>query len=603
VRRLAGLVAVLFLLLAAPVVATHAAPAAPSASPFSVRGVIEGFYGPSWTHAARMSELAWMGAHGMNTYVHAPKNDSWQRANWRDPYPPADLADYADEIRAAGAAGVAWFPNMSPGLPLIPGQPAPGVAPSRDVCFSCPADVGAIEAKLDPFYAAGARVLMVSFDDVQKASSHPEDAAAYGTGDAAYGHMNRDLLNTIYRHYRDQAAAGGESFTLLTVLADYSGTADTTYLSGVRSGGGLDPGINVMWTGTATVSKTISASDAAAYASHVGRQKVAIWDNYPVNDYTGNIAGKATRLFLGPYEGRAADLPTSVSGILANPMNEAFASRVALGTVAAYLNDPASYAPETAWRASIGDLAGGDPALTDAVAAFAENSRSSGLDRTESPVFTAARDAFLAAYDDGPFWPATRDPLSAETGRERRAPSAVRAGLPDFATDAGPWLDRLAANATTADQATTALAATRPALKATATAAAVAGFVHISGRAAPPSPVSAATAVAALGADEAASLVDWHAVHGDRFGTDLSTVYVNENRVDAYVHAVSSRYASWLPKSPLAATGVTVTVAGRPVAIAPDGSFAVDVPAPAAGIVDVVATDRSDGSTGVHLAT
>src|SRR5207247_4032841 len=129
VRRLAGLLAVVVLVVAAPVGVTRAAPAGTSTSPFSVRGVIEGFYGPVWTHAARLAALAWMGGHGMNTYAHAPKGDPWQRANWRDPYPASELGDYVDEIGAATAAGVAWVPNLSPGLPLIPGQPAPGVAP------------------------------------------------------------------------------------------------------------------------------------------------------------------------------------------------------------------------------------------------------------------------------------------------------------------------------------------------------------------------------------------------------------------------------------------------------------------------------------------
>ena len=94
----------------------------------------------------------------------------------------------------------------------------------------------------------------------------------------------------------------------------------------------------------------------------------------------------------------------------------------------------------------------------------------------------------------------------------------------------------------------------------------------------------------------------WHAVHGDRLGQDLNTLYVNENRVDAYVEAVSNRYGTWLPAAPIAATGVTVTVSGQPVAVAADGSFAADVPLPAGGIVDVVATDRSGGTTGLHLS-
>src|SRR5206468_2946844 len=98
-----------------------------------------------------------------------------------------------------------------PGFPLIPSAPA-GPDISRDICFSCPDDVNVLVAKLTPFFDAGARALMVSFDDVQKVSSHPEDLAAYGNGSAAYGHMTRDLLNAVQRHF--QARAGRAPFRL-----------------------------------------------------------------------------------------------------------------------------------------------------------------------------------------------------------------------------------------------------------------------------------------------------------------------------------------------------------------------------------------------------
>lgn len=52
-----------------------------------------------------------------------------------------------------------------------------------------------------PFVDAGAKMVMVSFDDTIKASSHSQDAAAYGTGDAAYGQMNADLLDRLAKPF------------------------------------------------------------------------------------------------------------------------------------------------------------------------------------------------------------------------------------------------------------------------------------------------------------------------------------------------------------------------------------------------------------------
>ena len=54
------------------------------------RGVVEGFYGPPWGHADRLSIIEFMGRHGMNLYVYAPKDDPYHRAQWREPYPPQE---------------------------------------------------------------------------------------------------------------------------------------------------------------------------------------------------------------------------------------------------------------------------------------------------------------------------------------------------------------------------------------------------------------------------------------------------------------------------------------------------------------------------------
>jgi hyaluronoglucosaminidase len=579
------------------------APAASAAStPFEFAGVIEGSYGPTWSHADRTSAIRWMAAHGLDTYVHAPKFDAYQRAQWRDPYPTGAMAEFAEEVRLARRLGVAWVPNVSPGTPLIPGPPG-GASLSRDICFACPDDVAVLIAKLEPFFRAGARTLMVSFDDVQKVSTHPEDAARYGTDATAYGHMTRDVLNVVQRHF--QARAGRERFRLFTVLADYSGTADTAYLKAVRSGGGLDPAIVVTWTGITVVAPTIRAADAAAYARLVGRRRVGIWDNYPANDYTGNAAGRPSRVFLGPYRGRDRRLPSAVSGIVANVMNEALANRFALGTVARYVTDPRHYDPEVAWRATIAEL-GGTWELSDALSALAENSRSSTLDRRESMPLSARVDAFFAGLST-PFWRSSYEALVDELRRQALAGATIRAGAPELADQIAPFLDRLTAEAGSARSMVAALAAQRPLLDVRVSRATSSSLL-VAGRAAPPSPgdVAAATALAVAG--HVLDVSDSHVVHGDRVTPSLSdpqtvgTLYLNDNRVDALFAGVVARTAAWTEQAPAAASGVTVTLDGHAVTLRGDGAFSVAVPA-RSGRHELVATDGAGGRTGVRVVT
>src|SRR6266540_4159824 len=221
--------------------AAFCAPAA--ASPFPWRGIVEGAYGPTWDHAQRTRVLRWMPRHGFNAYVHAPKNDLYQRTSWRDPYPAAEQADFDWEIRFARALGVQWIPNLSPAAPLIPTPALPKGAPSRDLCFSCPQDLEAVLRKLEPFRRAGSRTFMISFDDVTKTLTHPEDLARYGPGDEGFGKANGDFLSRLAATLR----AGSAEAQVLTVGADYSGTSDTDYLRGLRTA--LRPGVEVMWTG------------------------------------------------------------------------------------------------------------------------------------------------------------------------------------------------------------------------------------------------------------------------------------------------------------------------------------------------------------------
>src|SRR5206468_1162701 len=141
----------------------------------------------------------------------------------------------------------------------------------------------------------------------------------------------------------------------------------------------------------------------------------------PVNDYA---AGK---LMVGPYKGRAPDLPSCLSGVLANPANQVRLNRIPLFTVADYLRDPAHYDAERSWEAGLRELAG---PFRDLLGHLVDNVRGTALDRTESVRFSALRDAFLGALD-GPGWPDAYARLRAELDASAAAPDQIRSSFPD----------------------------------------------------------------------------------------------------------------------------------------------------------------------------
>ena len=67
-------------------------------SGLAVRGVIEGFYGKPFSHEERMDLLGFLGQHGFDCYVYAPKDDPRHREQWRDPYPEEDLDRFAEAV-------------------------------------------------------------------------------------------------------------------------------------------------------------------------------------------------------------------------------------------------------------------------------------------------------------------------------------------------------------------------------------------------------------------------------------------------------------------------------------------------------------------------
>jgi hyaluronoglucosaminidase len=376
-------------------------------SGFAWRGIIEGFYGPPWSHADRLWWLERLGRYGMNLYVHAPKSDRLQRDEWRTPYPEERLREFAELVEAGARAGVEVGFSVSPGLSIE---------------YSSPEDVRLLVAKFRSFAGLGSRFLSLGLDDVPSRLAHASDRRAFRSLADAHASLAHALCDAL-----------GPDVRLWLVPTDYVGVEPTDYLA--ELGEKLVPQIEVGWTGRTVVSPTLESSEAAARAKTL-RRRLLVWDNVPVSD-----GPMRPMLHLGPYVGRAADLAEHVSGVVLNPMEHARASALAVRTAADYLHDPAAYDPERSWQAALAELGAGSER---AFALFAAAHRFSALlPRDRDPelesAFGALRDALRAGSD------ASRElvALAARIDERRGAADAIRTGLRDraLAREIEPWLE------------------------------------------------------------------------------------------------------------------------------------------------------------------
>ena len=296
-------------------------------SGFAWRGIVEGFYGKPWTHEERLDMLSFMSEVGMNAYIYAPKDDPYHRQKWRIPYPSKQMAKLKRLASHARSVNISFVCAVSPGLSLR---------------YSDKRDADALVAKMTALLDAGARDFALLLDDIPAELANEADRKAFGSLAAA----QVSLANKV----RDRLQKMSPQARLLVCPTQYHGDPSTEYL--LEIGNGLHPEIDIMWTGPRVCSQELSYEHTKAVVATL-RRPVTFWDNYPVND-----ASMKGELHIWPYTGRSSELREVSRGFFLNPMNQAEASKIALGAAAIYMNDPERYDAEAAWRASAARVVG-----------------------------------------------------------------------------------------------------------------------------------------------------------------------------------------------------------------------------------------------------
>jgi beta-N-acetylglucosaminidase-like protein len=284
---------------------------------FAERGIVEGFYGKAWSHEDRLAMMRFEGAHGMNVYYYAPKDDPYHRKLWREPYPPADMERLGKLVETARANFVDFCFAISPGLSMA---------------YSSDEDFATLTNKLSSVGKLGVNCFALFLDDVPQDLQNPADKTRFKTLAEAHVYVINKLHASLEKEF-----PGSRLVVTPTVYTNEWGSQD--YIR--ELGAGVDQGVSLVWTGPKVVSPTLTCADAQAWGAFLHR-KPLVWDNFPVND------GIGWRLNLGPLRGRDANLSSAVEGLFSNPMNQARASEIPLQTVAEYLWNPAAYKPDLA---------------------------------------------------------------------------------------------------------------------------------------------------------------------------------------------------------------------------------------------------------------
>ena len=131
-----------------------------------IRGVIEGFYGAPWTHEERLDLIRFCGTEGLNTWVHAPKDDPYHRARWRELYPEDELARFVELASEAAQNGVDFAYAIAPGL---------------DLDYADDGELATLLAKLDQLRSAGIESFQLLWDDIESRAC--AEQAAFSKGD------------------------------------------------------------------------------------------------------------------------------------------------------------------------------------------------------------------------------------------------------------------------------------------------------------------------------------------------------------------------------------------------------------------------------------
>lgn len=294
-------------------------------------GIIEGFFGRPYSWDERTDMVRALAPAGYGFYLYAPKADPHLRRRWREPYPDTEVEALATFAGICRDAGVRFGVGLSP-YELFLGFDAQAKA--------------ALAAKLAQLDSLGLADLGVFFDDMK--GDLPELAE-----------RQVEIVHWIAeRTAADRIIACPSYYTDDPVLDRVFGQRPANYLDDL--GTGLDPRIEIMWTGEEVCAREFSPGHLARVGEQM-RRKPFLWDNYPVNDGPR----MSRHLHLRAFTGRPSTIAPHIAAHGINTASQAVLSQIPALTLAESYRDGPDYQYLAAFRRAARTVLG--PELADGV--------------------------------------------------------------------------------------------------------------------------------------------------------------------------------------------------------------------------------------------
>ncbi|MGD8174381.1 beta-N-acetylglucosaminidase domain-containing protein [Marinimicrobium sp. ARAG 43.8] len=286
-------------------------------SPFT--GIIEGFFGRTWSWSDRHAMVDFLAREGFDFYLYAPKADPHLRRQWTAPWPASEWQALLALREHCRDKGIDFGVGLSP-LDLYREPPAQ----ARQQLHARVRQLNALEPDL----------MGLLFDDMRG------DLPALARRQVELAHVAAEIstarrLVLCPTYYSDDP-----------VLEKVFGERPTHYWEDL--GAALDHTIDVFWTGPQVCSPTYPAEHLERVSERLQRRPF-LWDNYPVND-GAKLCG---HLRLSPYPASHGQLPGQVAGHAVNPMNQALLSQIPLATLPLAYRLGVRYREDAAWQEAL----------------------------------------------------------------------------------------------------------------------------------------------------------------------------------------------------------------------------------------------------------
>ncbi|MCH5335776.1 MAG: beta-N-acetylglucosaminidase domain-containing protein [Alistipes sp.] len=318
------------------------------------RGVIEGYYGVPYNAEVTKDLFRFMARYKMNTYMYGAKSDPYHTRYWDAPYPETITAEQQrigylsqdmlrDIVSEAHASKVNFIWAIHPGDAFVDS--------------GCEDVIDRIMTKFQSMYDLGVRQFGVFVDDVGVPYDRPTQL--FGAGRLA------ELQNRIDERWNQNASSPADMVKPLQYVPQlyaYSWTTPERAQTFFESLSETPSKIDIYITG-AKVWSVPNSRDLALVSGWLGRE-LAWWWNYPCND------NDVTKLFPADMYTNFRDethidndarMEPSLRGattLIANPMQQGEASKIALFSLGDYAWNNAAFDNMLSWEASLAAVAG-----------------------------------------------------------------------------------------------------------------------------------------------------------------------------------------------------------------------------------------------------